>query len=260
MRALIDADELILKASVIEVTDLDWETEKEIKRPPTLDEAIKTLESLLARWMDKAGADTILMCFSPDDRILYRRVIFPEYKGGRSEKPEHFWSLVSYVKGKYPYEWRPGLEADDVMGILAGPGSTIISSDKDMMGVPGRIYSPYKDRVFTVTHLRADYHWMYQTLTGDATDGYKGCPRIGPKTADEILTSAFPQNLKGWWGAVQEAFYAKKLSAKDARLQATLAHILRPGEYNEDTGLITIHIGQVSPITLDVPKLIKENQ
>jgi hypothetical protein len=38
-----------------------------------------------------------------------------------------------------------------------------------------------------ITEAQADRFHMIQTLTGDVTDGYPGCPGIGPVKAEQIL-------------------------------------------------------------------------
>ena len=38
-----------------------------------------------------------------------------------------------------------------------------------------------------INEKEANYFHMLQTLTGDPTDGYKGCPNIGKVTAEKIL-------------------------------------------------------------------------
>ena len=76
------------------------------------------------------------------------------------------------------------LEADDVLGILATEPSNeeriIVSIDKDLYQIPakvskdGKTYEGYQKN-------EANYWHMMQTLTGDSTDGYSGCPKVGVK-------------------------------------------------------------------------------
>lgn len=235
MRALIDGDEVLFKACVIQHDDVDWDGETFESRFPTYVEARDTLDSLIDAWTREAGCDSHLICLSPDDRKLFRRGIDPTYKTGRGEKPGYFWTLLSHLRTEYDCVSIPGLEADDVLGLESGDGSVIVSSDKDMLTVPGRYWSPIRGRGGIVTSVRADYQWMLQTLTGDSTDGYKGCPGIGPKKAAESLDEA-PR-----WSTVERLFvqqFAKKrlggsaVAVAEMGRQAALARILRPGEYN----------------------------
>lgn len=190
------------------------------------------------------------MVLSPLDRRLFRRGVFPDYKGGRSEKPEHFWRLEAFVRREFDFKAIPGLEADDVMGLLSGPDTVICSQDKDMKTVPGRLYNPAKGTLGLITPARADWQWMYQTLTGDSTDGFKGCPKIGPKKAEALLDQG--TSLKAWWPLVLDAFLAKGLTKQDAITQAICAHILRPGDYKD--GRITYNLAS-ELIELDVESI-----
>ena len=63
---------------------------------------------------------------------------------------------------------------------------------------------------------------------GDTTDGYSGCPKIGPKTAEKILKS------NPTWDAVVNQYQKADLSPDYALTQARLARILRHTEWDDD--------------------------
>jgi len=109
----------------------------------------------------------------------------------------------------------------------------MVSIDKDLRTVAGLHYNPNypEDGIVEVTEDEAHYNHMYQTLCGDSTDGYKGCPSIGPKTAAKILDVPH----KDMWVAVLEAFAQKGISYDDAIIQAQVARILRGDEYDFKT-------------------------
>ena len=71
------------------------------------------------------------------------------------------------------------LEADDVLGILATEPSNeeriIVSIDKDLYQIPAKISKDGKT-FEEISENEANYWHMMQTLTGDSTDGYSGCP------------------------------------------------------------------------------------
>src|SRR3546814_18785913 len=65
----------------------------------------------------------------------------------------------------------------------------IVSEDKDMQTLPNvKIWR--QDKLVETTAESAENFWLYQTLMGDSTDGYKGCPGCGPKSAEAILQKA----------------------------------------------------------------------
>lgn len=75
---------------------------------------------------------------------------------------------------------------------------------------------------------------LIQTLAGDQTDGYGGCPGIGVKRAVTLFEE------DGYnWDVVVKAFEAKELGEDVALMNAQLAKILTNKEYD----------GQVIPWT-----------
>jgi len=115
--------------------------------------------------------------------------------------------------------------------------------------IPGHHYNFSKDLEFTVSEHQADIYHMSQTLTGDATDGYKGCPGMGAvgakKLLDKVLDEATPwatsQTLrKMMWDAVVAAYVKAGLGEEEALCQARVARILRTGEFNFKTNEVIL--------------------
>lgn len=129
---------------------------------------------------------------------------------------------------------RPTLEGDDVLGILATSSKivkgekVIVTIDKDLKTIPGLHYNTNKPElgVYTITEEEADYWHLFQTLTGDPSDGYSGCPGIGPKKAQELLAES-PS-----WETVERAFEKVGLGKAQAKVQAQMARILRAQDWN----------------------------
>ena len=119
------------------------------------------------------------------------------------------------------------LEADDAMGIYATqhPGNIIVSPDKDMRQIPGKLYNLETTQDITAEE-GAQWHYI-QTLAGDQTDGYSGVPGIGVKRAETLF------NKEGYsWATVVKAFTDKGLTEDDALLNARLARILTINDYD----------------------------
>jgi DNA polymerase-1 len=130
-----------------------------------------------------------------------------------------------------------GIEADDVMGILATkPGNEgrtiIVSDDKDMRSIPGKLWRENGDperEVIEITEAEADRYHLYQTLVGDQSDNYPGCPGIGPKKAEGVLKGDNP------WAAIVAAYTKAGLTEEDALVQARVARILRWSDWCHET-------------------------
>jgi DNA polymerase-1 len=164
----------------------------------------------------------------------FRKELDPTYKAHRKKTrlPMGFKAFRQWVIDNYPNMCKPGIEADDSIGILATkPGnedSVIWSIDKDMMQIPGNHL--VEGEVVAQSVDEADHVHMMQTLTGDTADGYKGCPGMGPKKAEAALRPFYIDgklDLVGAWGAVLFAYESAGLTPSDALLQARLARILR---------------------------------
>src|SRR5690606_15306825 len=80
-----------------------------------------------------------------------------------------------------------------------------------------------------VSEEEADRYFYMQVLTGDPTDGYSGCPGIGPKRAERLLDGV---GLEDMWSVIVETYEAKGLTEEDALQQARVARILRKNDYD----------------------------
>lgn len=235
--ALIDVDTLVYQiAYAAEPAEVDWgdggvsllggdlETSKRL-----LDQAIGNICA------DLMGAEPII-CLTDSEN--FRKAIYPRYKAHRTApKPTQMGALREHLHATYRAFQRPGLEADDVCGILATSGDRflkgekiIVSIDKDLQTVPGRLFNPDKPErgVREISLAEADYWFYWQTLCGDTADGFPGCPGVGPKRAEAILGGPG----KASWAKVLKAFTDRKLTMEDALTQARLARILRAEDYD----------------------------
>lgn len=229
---LIDGDVVAYKATAAVEQEIDWGDDLwTLHSDPK--EAKRIIEDQLISWSDKLNADNVVIAFS--DRHNFRKDIYPLYKSNRSgkRKPVAYKNVKQWMMDTWISYQRPGLEGDDILGILStsekiiSGQKIIISVDKDFKTIPGYFYNPDKDvQPMYITPEAADYMHMYQTLTGDATDGYPGLPGCGPKGAEKILEED-PS-----WDAVKAAYVKKGLTEEDALIQARCARILRAEDYD----------------------------
>jgi DNA polymerase-1 len=233
---LIDADVLAYNAAFACETATEWEPGYWTWNV-AWDEVVQAFDFELSTIMDTLGGDEAKLCLT-DSEGNFRHAILPTYKGSRKgvRKPivlKQFKQFLIDERGAY---FRPGLEGDDCMGILStrsnpdGEERVIVSIDKDMKTIPGLVCRwPMEKEPQLITPQVADYWFMTQALTGDATDGYSGCPGIGPKKAHVLLEQ---KNMRAMWETIVAAYAKAGLGEEEALRQARVARILRASDYD----------------------------
>jgi DNA polymerase-1 len=231
---LIDGDEYLFKACVANELDIRWDEYNHVLQCNE-EASWGDFAGSIDKLAQKFGTQDIVLCFSGTYATPnFRLAIAPSYKSSRVEKrkPLCYGTLRKEADDTYKTQVFPGLEADDVMGILAtkpGANAIIVSQDKDMKTIPGRIWTG--DTLLTISKEEADYWHMFQTLTGDAVDGFKGCPGMGPVGAQKLLNAAMEKDQL-MWPPVVAAYEKKKLTEADALRNARLARILRWSDWD----------------------------
>ena len=225
-----------------------------------------------------------------DTESNWRHLVDDTYKRNRTgERPLLLTFLKDYLRAKHRATHWAGLEADDILGILATDPAehrrtVVVGRDKDFKSIPGLHHSWKQDvdaaghmLIREVTRWEADRFHLIQSLSGDRVDGFAGCPGIGMDRAANIIDS--PTNLvptqgvktrgvnKGesvtrWMAEPTQDLWAcivshyqkgmsqqlpdgtepvPRASAEQAALTtARLARILRHGEYDRETGTVTL--------------------
>lgn len=191
-----------------------------------------SMHGIIDFWMDRLGADNYLICMS-DDNTNFRKSVDPNYKMFRQKykRPVALKGIKEYLLSLNEAVLIPQLEADDVMGILSTNPQRdyepiIISMDKDMKCIPGLLFRTEEEGIIEISEQEADYNHLLQTLTGDPTDGYSGCPGIGAVGAKKLLDKS------PTWDTVRNTYISKGLTEEDALRNARLARILRDSDYD----------------------------
>lgn len=233
MKLLVDGDIIAYTAASAAETPIDWGDglwtlhafEQDVKG---------SITEAMSKLIEATSSTEVVTALSHGDN--FRKSVDPTYKANRKNirKP----MLLQYAKD-FMYEeyngviWK-NLEADDVLGIMGteDEDTLIWSTDKDLKTVPGNHF--IDGEVVSISQEESDYWFLFQTLVGDLTDNYSGCPKVGAKTAERILQD------KCSWDVVVNAYRKAGLSEDVALTQARLARILRAGEYDKETGEVTL--------------------
>lgn len=142
----------------------------------------------------------------------FRHELYPDYKANRGPMPEEMAAQMpllceSMEASGIPLLSEPGYEADDVMASTAEAAVNagfdhvvIISKDKDMSqivtdkihlfhlekGADGIDFGP--QQVLEKYGIPPEKIRDYLALMGDSSDNVPGVPKVGPKTAIQLLT------------------------------------------------------------------------
>ena len=227
---LIDCDFLAYKAAQACEEGIDFGNDVIIAQS-NFSSVLKIFERELKKVTKAMMDDDIVLYFSSTEN--FRKKIYRDYKGHRlRRKPLGYRRLVNHCKQNYCHQIRKGLEADDSLGIDAtrnpSTDNIIVSPDKDMRQIPGVLWN-MTDDVEEITKEDGDRWHLIQSMAGDPTDGYPGCPGIGVKRATELLNKHGNK-----WEAICQAYKERGLSDDDALLNARLAKILQHTDYDYD--------------------------
>lgn len=233
--AILDADIFCYKVAAASTKEIEFE--EYVHSFADISEAKVALDNWFVSVQKKLNARLLVLAFTTKNN--YRKKLDPNYKSNRTKPPYLFKLLVDYCRDKYVTAEQEGFEADDILGMkmsesYLGLSADIIgvSEDKDLLSVPGKLYNPGHETFTDTTLLIAIYRFYMQTLVGDTTDNYKGCPGVGTVKANKILEAVLEKNphtltfIHTGWEAVLKTFKDDKL----AYLNASMAKILWYGE------------------------------
>lgn len=228
---LIDGDILVVSTCAAAEKEVDWGDDQW-----TVTSDIKSVKATILDAIENMKKDLdaqkAVITLSMGD--TFRHEIYEPYKKGRGRKPVGTGEVKRWLIEEQDAKLKPGIEADDTMGILSTHPKLIkgekiiVSADKDMMTIPGLLYR--NGEIITVTEEEADRHWLTQTLTGDVTDNYPGLKGFGAKKAEKFL-DAIPEGEDPWPHIVQ-LYGDHGFDEEFALTQARLARILRWTDYD----------------------------
>ncbi len=243
---LIDGDTLVYEAASSHEFETQWDWDLWTLHAH-LEPAITQLDAALTEIADKLKASRVIVALSDDAR--WRPGVLDTYKAKRSKtrKPITYRALREYLHETREVFQISTLEGDDVLGILATHPSlvegdkVIVSIDKDLLTIPALNVNYKRAREkddwipLAVSEAQADYNHLMQTLTGDVTDNYAGCPGVGPVGASKLLQPHWAGrnfDVVAAWKTVVAAFVKAGVGRHAALQNARVARICRYGDYN----------------------------
>lgn len=241
---VFDGDILAYRAASSVQRDLDW-GDGLYTCHAFLEDAVGVFENLLESILQNiksSGYQYNDFIIALSGRENFRKQVLDTYKANRANtrKPTCYQGLIEYIENKYTCIRENTIEADDLIGIITTRDDKlteyiIVSMDKDFKTIPTTYYN-FKTNTYHKGNKSTSTYWhVYQTLLGDLTDGYSGCPSYGKVSVTRFLDKHKALSEEDLWKAVIEVFESKGLSKEDCLVQARLAFILQDGYYNFET-------------------------
>ena len=170
--------------------------------------------TIMLKVLGEENADYLAVAFDVH-APTFRHELYAEYKGTRKPMPEELREQVPLIKevlqamGILTIE-KPGHEADDILGTLAKRGEkdglevSLISGDRDLLQIASehikiRIPKTKGGRTEVEDYYAKDVKAAYQVtpqqfielkaLMGDTADNIPGVPKVGQKTATDLMVS-----------------------------------------------------------------------
>ena len=183
--------------------------------------------NILFRFLDEENPDYLAIAFDLH-APTFRHKLFEAYKGTRKGMPDELREQVPYIK-KLVKEMNiktlelEGYEADDLLGTMAKRGQSmgmevsLLSGDRDLLQIADehikiRVPKTIKGQTTVEDYYPADVVAKYnvtplefihlKALMGDSSDNIPGVPKVGEKTASELIIKY--HSLDGIYENVEE--------------------------------------------------------
>ncbi len=168
--------------------------------------AIYGFTNMLLKLLRDIQPDYIVVTFDLKGATL-RHEEYVDYKATRKPMPDDLIPQIPFIKDivrglSITVLEKQGVEADDIIGTLAGTASRLgwktilVSGDKDLMQLIDEnvtMIDTMKDKTYDVAAVKERFGVNPDKVTeilglmGDASDNIPGVPGIGPKTAQRLI-------------------------------------------------------------------------
>jgi len=209
---LIDAD--FIKYKVIAKIQKELNSKEVILHKTAYNAVATHTQTEIDRLFDLFEPKALIFCFSGVTEYNFRYMVAHEkkYKGNRTSQllydnqEDDKFSVIKYIKSRYPTILFKDLEADDVLSMLQDQDTFILSEDKDLLQCAGTHWSLDKQTFIEIPKKEAYVNLMRQMLLGDTVDnigGLKSCGEIGTY---ELLTN---NNVADYHQIILQAYIDK---------------------------------------------------
>ncbi len=170
--------------------------------------------NILFKILDVEKPSFLTVAFDRKEKT-FRHDLYTAYKGTRKPMPEELHEQIPVIKDvlramQIQICEKPGLEADDILGTIAkrsekeGMEVSLVSGDRDLLQIASehiKIMIPKTKQGGTEveSYYAADVKASYEVtpeqfielkaLMGDTADNIPGVPKVGEKTARELMTT-----------------------------------------------------------------------
>ena len=183
--------------------------------------------NILFRFLDEENPDYLAIAFDLH-APTFRHKLFEAYKGTRKGMPDELRQQVPYIKNlvkemNIKTLELEGYEADDLLGTMAkraqsmGMDVSLLSGDRDLLQIADehikiRVPKTIKGQTTVEDYYPSDVVAKYnvtpaefihlKALMGDSSDNIPGVPKVGEKTASELIIKY--HSLDGIYESVEE--------------------------------------------------------
>ncbi len=170
--------------------------------------------NIMLKILDEEKPDYLAVAFDRKEPT-FRHKMYAQYKGTRKPMPEELHEQVPVIKevltamGIEIVE-KAGYEADDILGTIAkrsekkGMEVSLVSGDRDLLQIASEhikirvpktrgnrteIFDYYADDVKEAYQVTPEQFIELKALMGDASDNIPGVPKVGEKTATQLMVT-----------------------------------------------------------------------
>ena len=218
MIALIDGDSLLYKVGFALEDNIDWDCDDNYEYYSNLPKQKESIIEYLEAITKATGSDSYELWLTGSNNFREKNPLGYKEHRHKLRKPTDFNELKLWLSKNPRCYIAEGMEADDIVVYLKDSNYDKYMScamDKDVIyQTEGTHYNYDKGTYITVTKEEAIWFSYYQTLVGDVTDGYKGCPSIGDTRARKLIGDVYDEPTL--WKIVVDTYISKGLTEEDA--------------------------------------------